>query len=74
MFQGSRVGTGSTLSIVSTTEGLLGKKKKVGAPVYKAENRAVGIRCPDRATPSVRKSSHIADKRRSLIPYSSLAY
>jgi hypothetical protein len=40
------------------------------------ENRdltAVGIRCADHATPSIRKSWHYADKRRSLGRYSSLA-
>jgi hypothetical protein len=37
------------LSLVSTTEELLGRK--VAAPVYKAENTAVGIRRTDYATP-----------------------
>jgi hypothetical protein len=43
------------LSLVSTTEELLEKKM---APVYKPENTAVGIRCADHATPSIRKSWH----------------
>jgi hypothetical protein len=30
----------------------------VAAPVYKAENMAVGIRCADYATPSIRKHWH----------------
>jgi hypothetical protein len=43
------------LNLVSTTEGLLGRKK-VAAPVYKAENTALGIRHADHVAPSIRKS------------------
>jgi hypothetical protein len=42
------------LSLVSTTEELL--DRKVAAPVYKAENMAVGIRHADHVAPSIRKS------------------
>jgi hypothetical protein len=42
------------LSLVSTTEELLGRK--VAAPVYKTENAAVGIRHADHVAPSIRKS------------------
>jgi hypothetical protein len=45
----------------------------VAAPVYKTENTAVGIRQADHVAPSIRKSWHFADKRRSLGRYSSLA-
>jgi hypothetical protein len=45
------------LSLVSTTEELLGRKK-VAAPVYKTENTAVGIRNADHVAPSIRKSWH----------------
>jgi hypothetical protein len=45
------------LSLVSTTEELLGKK--VAAPVYKAENTAVGIRHADHVAPSIRKKLEI---------------
>jgi hypothetical protein len=31
-------------------------EEKVAAPVYKAENMTVGIRCAEHATPSIRKS------------------
>jgi hypothetical protein len=41
------------LSLVSTTEELLGRK--VAAPVYKAENMEVGIRHADHVAPSIRK-------------------
>jgi hypothetical protein len=44
-------------SLMSTTEKLLGKKK-VAAPVYKAENTAVGIRHADHVAPSICKSWH----------------
>jgi hypothetical protein len=43
-------------SLVSTTEELLGRK--VVAPVYKAENMAVGVRHTDHVAPSIRKSWH----------------
>jgi hypothetical protein len=33
-------------------------KEKVAAPVWKAENTALGIRCPDHATLSICKSWH----------------
>jgi hypothetical protein len=42
------------LSLVSTTEELL--DRKVAAPVYKPENRAVGIRHADHVALSIRKS------------------
>jgi hypothetical protein len=42
------------LSLVSTTEELLGRK--VAAPVWKAENTAVGIRRSDHVAPTIRKS------------------
>jgi hypothetical protein len=42
------------LSLVSTTEELL--DRRVAAPVYKTENRALGIRHADHVTPSIRKS------------------
>jgi hypothetical protein len=60
------------LSLVSTTEELL--NRKIEAPVYKIENTAVGIRHADHVAPSIRKSNHFANKRRSLCRYSSLAY
>jgi hypothetical protein len=41
------------LSLVSTTEELLGRK--VAAPVQKTENTAVGIRHPDHMAPSIGK-------------------
>jgi hypothetical protein len=41
------------LSLVSTTEGLF--DRKVAAPVYKIENKAVGIRHADHMAPSIRK-------------------
>jgi hypothetical protein len=41
------------LSLVSTTEELL--DRKVGAPVYKTENTAVGIRHADHVAPTIRK-------------------
>jgi hypothetical protein len=43
-------------SLVSKTEELF--RKIVLAPVYKTENTAMGIRCTDHATPSIRKSWH----------------
>jgi hypothetical protein len=42
------------LSLVSTTEELLGRK--VATPVYKTENMDVGIRHADHVAPSIRKS------------------
>jgi hypothetical protein len=42
------------LSLVSTTEELLGRK--VAARVYKTENTALGIRHADHVAPSIRKS------------------
>jgi hypothetical protein len=45
------------LSLVSTTEELLGRK--VAAPVYKTENTAVWIRYADHAAPSIRKKFSI---------------
>jgi hypothetical protein len=42
------------LSLVSTIEELLGKKK-VATPIYKTENTAVGIRHADHVAPSIRK-------------------
>jgi hypothetical protein len=42
------------LSLVGTTEELL--DRKVAAPVYKTENKAVGIRHADHVTPSIRNS------------------
>jgi hypothetical protein len=41
------------LSLVSTTEELL--DRKVAAPVWKAQNTAVGIRHADHVAPSIRK-------------------
>jgi hypothetical protein len=58
----------SPLSLVSTTEELLGRN--VAAPVQKTENTAVGIRHPLSAK---RACNYFADKRRSLGRYSSLA-
>jgi hypothetical protein len=59
------------LSLVSTTEELL--ERKVAA-VYKIENTAVGIHHADHVAPSIRKiGNHLADKRRSLGRYNSLA-
>jgi hypothetical protein len=43
-----------SLSLMSTTEELL--DRKVAAPVWKAENTAVGIRHADHVAPSIRKS------------------
>jgi hypothetical protein len=59
------------LSLVSTTEELL--DRKVAAPVYKNENKAVGIRHADHVATSIRKSWQSLDKRWSLGRYSSLA-
>jgi hypothetical protein len=42
------------LSLVSTTEELL--DRKIAAPVYKTENKAVGIRHANHVAPSIRKS------------------
>jgi hypothetical protein len=42
------------LSLVNTTEDL--HERKVAAPIWKTENTAVGIRCTDHATYSIRKS------------------
>jgi hypothetical protein len=44
------------LSLVSTMESYL--EEIVAAPVYKTENTALGIRCADHVTPSIRKSWH----------------
>jgi hypothetical protein len=54
------------LSLVSTTEELL--DRKVAAPVYKTDITAVGFRHADH-----KSWQFIADKRRSLSRYSSLA-
>jgi hypothetical protein len=43
------------LSLVSTTEELL-DRKKIAAPVKKPENTAVGIRHANHVAPSIRKS------------------
>jgi hypothetical protein len=61
------------LSLVSTTEKLL--DGKVGAPVYKTENTAVGICHADHVAPSIpqKVDNHFADKRLSLGRYSSLS-
>jgi hypothetical protein len=60
------------LSLVSTTEWLL--DRKVAAPVYKTENMAVGdpSRRPCGTLYPETVGDHFADKRRSLIRYSSL--
>jgi hypothetical protein len=42
------------LSLASTTEELL--DRKVAAPVWKAENKAVGIHYADHVAPSIRKN------------------
>jgi hypothetical protein len=42
-----------SFSLVSTTEELL--DRKVAAPVYKTENKALGIRDADHVAPSIRK-------------------
>jgi hypothetical protein len=61
------------LSLVSTLKRYL--EEKVAAPVSKAEIMAVGIRRADYVAPSIRRfGTNVADKRRSLGRYSSLAY
>jgi hypothetical protein len=58
---------GGPLSLVSTTEELLGKLEN-----YKTENTALGIRHADDVAPSIRKfDTNLAIKRRSLSRYSS---
>jgi hypothetical protein len=52
------------LSLVRTTKKLLGMKTETNDRV---------IRCADHTTPSIRKSWHFANKRRSLSRHSSLA-
>jgi hypothetical protein len=60
------------LSLVSTTEELLGRKRN-DSDLEKREY-GLGIRCADHATPSIRKFvSNFVDKRLSLGRYSSLA-
>jgi hypothetical protein len=60
------------ISLVSANEELL--DRKVAAPIQKTENTAVGIRHADHVAPSIRKiGNRIANKRRSLGRYSSLA-
>jgi hypothetical protein len=60
------------LSLVSTTEELLDRKSS--GSCLETENTAVGIRHADHVAPSICKScSHFADKRQSLVRYSSLA-
>jgi hypothetical protein len=61
------------LSLASTIEELLGRKSSSSS--LETENTAVGIRCADHETPSVRKNvdTNFADKQRSLGQYSSLA-
>jgi hypothetical protein len=63
--------TRGPLSLVRMTEELL-EWKSSGSGSRKSRLTAVGIRCSDYATPSIRKSCHYADMRRSLGRYNSL--
>jgi hypothetical protein len=62
------------LTLVSITEELL-EWRSNGSGSRKPTLTAVGIRCADHATSSIRKKvgTNFADKRRSLVRYSSLA-
>jgi hypothetical protein len=60
------------LSLVRIPEELL-EWKSSGSGSRKSGLTAVGIRCADHATPSIRKSWDFADIRRSLGRYSLLA-
>jgi hypothetical protein len=61
------------LNLVRITEELL-ECKSSGSGSRKPRLTAVGIRCADNATPSIRKvGKNFADMRRSLGRYSSLA-
>jgi hypothetical protein len=61
------------LSLVSTTEEIFGRNSSGSG--LEAENMAVGIRHADHVAPSIRKKvgTNIADERRSLSWYRSLA-
>jgi hypothetical protein len=60
------------LSLVSITEEILEWKSR-GSESRKPRLTAVGIRCADHATPSIREGTNFANKRRSFSRYSSPA-